>query len=81
LREESRLRVYENRVLRRVGGAKRKDVTRELNDLYSSSNIVRVQIKKNKVGGPCSTSGEEKSRIQGFGGEIWVKQTTWEIQA
>jgi len=47
LREERRLRVFENRVLRRVFGPKRDEVTKEwrklhneeLNDLYSSPNI------------------------------------------
>ena len=50
LREERRLRVFENRVLRRVFGPKRGEVTREwrklhkeeLRDLYSVPNIVRV---------------------------------------
>ena len=50
LREERRLRVFENRVLRRVFGPRRDDVTgewrklhnEELNDLYSSPGIVRV---------------------------------------
>jgi hypothetical protein len=50
LREERRLRVFENRVLRNVFGPKRDEVTgewrqlrnEELNDLYSSLNIVRV---------------------------------------
>jgi hypothetical protein len=50
LREERRLRVFENRVLRRVFGPKRDDVTVEwrklhnekLNDLYSLPNIVHV---------------------------------------
>jgi hypothetical protein len=50
LREEPRLRVFENRVLRRIFGAKRDEVTgewsklhnEELNDLYCSPNIVRV---------------------------------------
>jgi len=49
LREERRLRVFENRVLRRVFGPKRDEVTREwrklrneeLNGLYCSPNIVR----------------------------------------
>ena len=48
--EERRLRVFENRVLRRMFGPKMDEVTREwrkfhnkeLNDLYSSPNIVRV---------------------------------------
>ena len=47
LREESRMRVFENRVLRRIFGPKRDEVRRvwrklhneELNDLYSSPNI------------------------------------------
>ena len=50
LREERRLRVFENRVLRRVFGPKRDKVTgkwrklhnEELNDLCCSPNIVRV---------------------------------------
>ena len=50
LREERRLRVFENRVLRRIFGPKRDEVTgewrklhnEELNDLYCSPNIVRV---------------------------------------
>jgi len=50
LREERRLRVFENRVLRRAFGPKRDEVTgewrklhnEELNDLYGSPNIVRV---------------------------------------
>jgi hypothetical protein len=50
LREECRLRVSENSVVRRIFGPRRDEVTREwlerqneeLNDLYSSPNIVRV---------------------------------------
>ena len=50
LREESRLGVFENRVLRRIFGPKRYEVTgelrkphnEELNDLYPLPNIVRV---------------------------------------
>jgi hypothetical protein len=48
LREEARLRVFENGVVRRIFGAKRDEVTEEwrklhnvkLNDLYFSLNIV-----------------------------------------
>jgi hypothetical protein len=42
LREERRLRVFENRVLRRIFGPKRDEVTGELYALYSSPYIIRV---------------------------------------
>ena len=50
LREERRLRVFENRVLKRVFGPKRDEVTgewrklykEELRDLYLLPNILRV---------------------------------------
>jgi hypothetical protein len=50
LREEHRLRVFENRVLRRIFGPKRDEVTaewrklhtKELRDLYSSPSIIRI---------------------------------------
>jgi hypothetical protein len=56
LREEHRLRVFENRVLRRIFVPKRDEITREsiklhnqeLNDLYYSPNIVRV-IKSRRM--------------------------------
>jgi hypothetical protein len=56
LREEQRLRVFENRVLRRIFGPKRDEVTgecrrlhkEELNDLYSSPNIIQV-IKSTRM--------------------------------
>jgi hypothetical protein len=54
LREERRLRVFENRVLRGIFGPKRDEVTgewrklhnEELNYLYSPPNIVRVIKRK-----------------------------------
>ena len=60
--------MFENRALKRIFGPKRDEVTgerrklnnEELNDLYSSSNIVRV-IKSRRMryemGGACSMCG------------------------
>jgi hypothetical protein len=78
LREELRLRVFENRVLRRIFGPKRDEVTgewrklrtEEINDLNCSPNIVWViKIEKNVMGGACSAYGGGERRVQGFGGE------------
>jgi hypothetical protein len=57
LREEHRLRVFESRVLRRIFGPKRDEVTgewrklhnEELHILYSSPNIIR-RIKSRRMG-------------------------------
>ena len=54
LGEEYRLKVFENRVLRRIFGPKRDEVTgewiklhsEELNDLYTSTNNVRVKTSR-----------------------------------
>jgi len=56
LRQESRLRIFENLVLRRIFGPKRDEVTgdrrklpnEELIDLYSSPNIIRL-IKSRRM--------------------------------
>jgi hypothetical protein len=75
LREKRRLRMYENRVLRRVYWPKRDEVTgewrelhnEELNDLYSSPNIVRViNSRRIRWAGHVARTGGEERRIQGF---------------
>jgi hypothetical protein len=56
VREEYKLRVFENRVLRRICGTKRDEVTggwrklhkEELNNLYSSPSIIRI-IKSRRM--------------------------------
>jgi len=39
------------------------------------------QIKKNEMGGTCSTYGGQKRCIKDFGGQTIVKETTWKTQA
>jgi hypothetical protein len=56
IREEHKLRVFENRVPRRIFGPKRDGVTggcrklhnEELQDLYSSPNVIRI-IKSRRL--------------------------------
>jgi hypothetical protein len=79
LREEHRLSVFENRVLRMIFGPKRDEVTggwrklhnEELRDLYSSPSIIRI-IKSRRL------------RWAGHVARIWRRGTRigywWEIQ-
>jgi hypothetical protein len=72
VREERRLRVFENKVLRRVFGPRRDEVTgdwrrlhnEELNDLYSSPNIVRViKWRRMRWAGHVARMGEERGDV------------------
>jgi len=69
MREERKLRVFENMVLRRIFGPRRDKVMGEwrrlhkkgLNDLYSSPNIVRViKWRRMRWAGHVARTGEER---------------------
>jgi hypothetical protein len=85
LREEHRLRVFENRVLRKIFGPKREEDgswrklhNDELHSLYSSPNIVRV-IKSSRMrwAMTCGTHGRGERCLQGFGWEARRQENTW----
>ena len=77
-REDRRLRVFENRVLRRIFGPKRDEVTREwrklhneeLNDLYSSPNIIQViKLRRMRWAGHVAYIGERQGVYRVFMGK------------
>jgi hypothetical protein len=79
LREERRLRVFENRVLRRVFGPKRDEVTgkwrklhnEELNDrsVLLTQYCAGGKIETNEMGRACGTYGGGERCAQGVGVE------------
>jgi len=69
LREERKLRVFENMVLRGIFGPRKDEVTgewrrlhnEEINDLYCSPNIVRViKSRRMRWAGHVARMGEER---------------------
>jgi len=73
LREEHRLILFKNRVLRRIFGPKRDEVTmewrklhnEELSDFYSSPNIIRV-IKMRRMEWEGHVARREGEAYTGF---------------
>ena len=65
MREERKLRVFENMVLRTIFGPRRDEVTgewrrlynEELNDLFCSPNSAGDKIEKNEMGWACGAYG------------------------
>jgi hypothetical protein len=70
LREEHRLRVFENKVLRRIFGPKRDEMTvewkemhnEELRELYSSPSIIRIiKLRRMRWAGHVARMGEKRN--------------------
>jgi hypothetical protein len=80
--------VFENRVLRRIFGPKRDDVTGEwrklhneaFHNLYSSPNIIR-QIKLRQMRWAGHVARMESKSVLGFGGKARRKETTRKTKA
>jgi hypothetical protein len=83
LREEHRLRVFENRMLRRIFGLKRDEVmgewrklhNKELRDLYSSPSIIRmIKSRRMRWAGHVAQIGEKRNMYMLLVGKPEVKR-------
>jgi hypothetical protein len=85
LREEQRLKVFENKVLRRIYGPKRDEVTgewrnlhnEELHDLYSSPSIIRkIKSRRMRWAGHVARMGEKRNAYRLLVGKARGIETT-----
>jgi hypothetical protein len=83
--------VFESRLLRRIFGPKRDEVTaewrklhdEELNDLYASPNIIRVIMKSRRMrwAGHVECMRDGRDAYMVLVGKPRGKETTWKTQA
>jgi hypothetical protein len=89
LREENRLRVFENRVLRGIFGPMSDVVTgewrklhnEELHSLYLSPDIIKHVKSRRMRWGSMWHAWERRESVQDFGGKARRKETTWKTKA
>ncbi|KAJ4433916.1 hypothetical protein ANN_16230 [Periplaneta americana] len=86
LREEHRLRVFENKVIRKIFGAKRDEVTgewrklhnAELHALYSSPDIIRsIKSRRLRWAGHVARMGESRNAYRVLVGRPEGKRPLW----
>ena len=86
LREECRLRVFKNRVLRMIFGPKRDDITgewrrlhnEELYDVYSSLNIIRViKSRRMRWAGHAAFMGDRRGVHRILVGSSEKREAIW----
>jgi hypothetical protein len=78
LMEERRLWVFENRVLRRIFGPKRDEVTGEWRKLHNEEHMICTPLpllcgrknRENEIEGACSAYGGGERCVQDCGGDI-----------
>jgi hypothetical protein len=84
LREEHRLRAFDNRVQRRIFGPRRDEVTgewrkphnEELRDLYSSPSIIRmIKPRRMRWAGHVARMGEKRNACRLLGKKSRGKET------
>ena len=89
LREEHRLRVFENKALRKIFGNKRDEIAGEwrklhnadLDALYSSPHIIRnVKSRQLRWAGYVARMEQIQKCIQSFSGKICREETFMEAE-
>jgi hypothetical protein len=84
IREGHRSVVFENRLLRRIFGSKREEVTgdwrrqhdEELHNLNTSTHTICVKFKEDTRDGICSWHGRDEKWIKSYGWKACREETT-----